>query len=387
MAGSSVHPFPVGRIGIIGGGQLARMMVPKAAQLGFETLILDPTPNSPAGQLANRQIIGDFFDPACLRELVDLADVTTFDIETIDAGVLEALVADGHAIYPHPALLATIQDKLEQKRLLDRKGIPTSPFQACDCPDLDAFEHFGFPLVQKARRGGYDGRGVAVLKDASSVDRLLPVPSLLEKFVAFEKELAVMVARDRQGNAVAYPVTEMLFDEEANILDVLLAPARIDASVHAKARELAIETVDAIEGVGVFGVELFLTRDGKLLVNEIAPRTHNSGHYTIEACATCQFEQHIRAIAGLPLGTVESLRPAAMINLLGAPGSRGPVRIEGLDEALAVDGASVHIYGKHESRPFRKMGHVTVIDTDLEAALQKAMVIRDNLTIEGEETL
>jgi 5-(carboxyamino)imidazole ribonucleotide synthase len=387
MTVSRSHNYPIARLGIIGGGQLGRMMVRKATQLGFEVIVLDPTPNSPAGQVAGHQIVGDFFDPVKLRELVELADITTFDIETINAELLGSLAAEGNQIFPNPQLLGAIQDKFEQKRLLSSKGIPTSPFGVSDRPTADELDAFGYPLVQKARRGGYDGRGVAVFADGPDHDRIMPVPSMLERWVDFDKELAVIVARGRDGQARAYPVVEMAFDEEANILDVLLAPARIDTEQAERARRIALETITAIDGVGVFGIELFLTKSSDILVNEIAPRTHNSGHYTIEACVTCQFEQHIRAISGLPLGDTSLVRPAAMINLLGASGSSGRVVIEGLSDALAVEGAAVHIYGKRESRPYRKMGHVTVVDEHLNRALDKAMYIREVLRISGEDVL
>lgn len=380
-------PFPLARIGIIGGGQLGRMMVRKATQLGFSVIVLDPTPNSPAGQVAGHQIVGDFFDPAKLRELAELSNVTTFDIETIDSQALEKLLDEGFSILPSPHLLAIIQNKLAQKQLLQDKGIATGRFIELEKPTPEALAGFGYPLVQKAQRGGYDGRGVEIFHDAGKPDRILPVPSLLEEYIDCDKELAVMVARGRDGETRVYPVVEMVFDVEANILDKLIAPARITKEQENAAQDLAVKTVEAIEGVGVFGIELFLAKDGRLLVNEIAPRTHNSGHYTIEACVTDQFEQQIRAITGLPLGSTEQLRPAVMINLLGEPGYTGRAIVEGLDAALAIDGVAVHIYGKADSRPMRKMGHVTVIDNNLDSASDKAQQVREVLKIRGERPL
>lgn len=380
-------PFPLARIGIIGGGQLGRMMVRKATQLGFSAIILDPTPNSPAGQVAGHQIVGDFFDPAKLRELAELSDVTTFDIETIDSEALEKLLDEGFRILPSPHLLAIIQNKLTQKQLLADKGIATGRFVELENPTAEALTGFGYPLVQKAQRGGYDGRGVEIFHDDGEPDRILPVPSLLEEYIDCEKELAVMVARGLDGSIQVYPVVEMVFDSKTNILDMLLAPARVSPAQAQAAQDLAVATVEAIEGVGVFGIELFLARDGRLLVNEIAPRTHNSGHYTIEACVTDQFEQHVRAITGLPLGSTEQIRPAVMINLLGEPGWTGRTVVDGLEEALAIPGVAVHIYGKAESRPMRKMGHVTVIDADIETARDKARQVREVLKIRGEQPL
>ncbi|MGD2081730.1 MAG: 5-(carboxyamino)imidazole ribonucleotide synthase [Chromatiales bacterium] len=378
-------PYPVARIGIIGGGQLGRMLVKAVKKLGCTAVVLDPTPGSPAGQVAGHQIVGDYHDPGRLRELATSCDVTTFDIEDIDTDVLMELEAEGHRIHPSPALLAEIQDKLRQKRRLVEAGIPTAEFVEADRPSAERFEEFGYPLVQKVRRGGYDGRGVAIVHTGDDADRLIPVPSLLERFVAAEKELAVIVARGRDGDTRCFPVVEMVFRTGANILDTLLAPARIDAETARRAKALGVRTVEALEGVGVFGIEMFLTGEGGLLVNEVAPRTHNSGHFTIEACVTDQFEQHLRAITGLPLGTTDLLMPAAMINLLGAEGHTGRPVIRGLAAALAVPGASVHIYGKAATRSNRKMGHVTVLDADLESAREKAEQVGRLLEITGED--
>ena len=379
------HPYPVARIGIIGGGQLGRMLVAAVNRLGCTAVVLDPTPGSPAGQVAGRQIVGDYHDAAKLRELVDASDVTTFDIEDIDADVLLALESEGHRIHPSPSLLAEIQDKVRQKHLLTGAGIPTAEFVETEQPSAAAFSDFGYPLVQKARRGGYDGRGVAILHGAEQLERLLPVPSVVERFVPAEKELAVVVARGLDGETVCYPVVEMTFRPEANILDTLLAPARIDADTARRAQDLGVRTVEALGGVGVFGIELFLKADGELLVNEVAPRTHNSGHFTIEACVTDQFEQHLRAITGLPLGRTDLLTPAAMINLLGAEGHSGRPVIRGLAQALAIPGVSVHLYGKAATRPNRKMGHVTVLDSDLESARESAVQVSRILEICGED--
>jgi 5-(carboxyamino)imidazole ribonucleotide synthase len=379
------YPYPVARIGIIGGGQLGRMMVRAAKKLGCTCCVLDPQPNSPAGQLSGHQIVGNYHDPAALRELVMASDVTTFDLEDIDAEVLAALADEGHRIFPSPALLADVQDKLRQKQVLAAAGIPGAGFEAMDEPDAEQCTRFGYPLVQKARRGGYDGRGVQVMRAPGDFDRHLPLPSLIEPFVEADKELAVMVARGQDGDWRCYPPVEMCFRGEQNILDMLLAPARIDVATAEGAQALALRAVEAMDGVGIFGIELFLTRHGELLVNEIAPRTHNSGHYTIEACLTDQFEQHLRAITGLPLGSTELLCPAAMINLLGAEGHSGRPVIRGLRAALAIPGVSVHIYGKTASRPHRKMGHVTVLDRDIATARAKAEQVRDLIEITGED--
>jgi 5-(carboxyamino)imidazole ribonucleotide synthase len=378
------YPFPVARIGVIGGGQLGRMMVKAAKRLGCTCVVLDPYPGSPAGQVAGHQIIGGYHDSAKLRELAESCDVVTYELENTDTETLKQLELEGHKISPAPGLLSILQDKLTQKQFLKDSGIPTSTFVEMPEPSLSAFEQFGFPLVQKARRGGYDGRGVAIMMEASAFSGNLPLPSLVERFVDADKELAVMVARNANGECVAYPTVEMCFRAGENVLDLLLCPAKVDGATAQQAEALAIRTIQALNGVGVFGVEMFLTRDGELLVNEIAPRTHNSGHHTIEACVTDQFEQHLRAVLDLPLGSTELLTPAAMINLLGAPDATGRPVIKGMAEALAIPGVCLHIYGKAEVKPFRKMGHVTVVDQDLDSARKKAEQVRDLIQICGE---
>lgn len=385
MTETDSYPYPVARVGIVGGGQLARMMVMAAKKIGCSCCILDPYPNAPAGQVAGHQIFGDYHDPAMLRELAESNSVTTFDIEDIHAETLVELVREGHAVYPSPSLLATIQDKLSQKQMFRDAGIPSSDFVEIAEPDAEAFREFGYPLVQKARRGGYDGRGVAVMQSEGDFPNHLPVPSLIERFVPADKELAVMVARGRDGEVAVYPVVEMDMRAGENVLDTLIVPARVDDTIQAAAQDLAKRTVEAMDGVGIFGVELFLLADGELLVNEVAPRTHNSGHYTIEACVCDQFEQHLRAIIGLPLGSTDLLRPAVMINLLGAEGHDGRPVIEGLQEALRIPGVSVHIYGKSSTRPHRKMGHVTILDEDLASACEKAEQVRRIISITGED--
>jgi 5-(carboxyamino)imidazole ribonucleotide synthase len=379
-----VFPLPIARIGIIGGGQLGRMMAKAAKRLGCTCVVLDPTPSSPAGQVAGHQIVGAYHDPAKLRDLAESCDVVTFDIEDIDAETLIQLGREGHNIQPAPAVLATVQDKLEQKRALAAAGIATAAFEAVPEPTEDRFAAFGYPLVQKACRGGYDGRGVCILTDPAEFDRHLPVPSLVERFIPAAKELAVLVARGLDGDHRCYPVVEMRFRPGENVLEMLLAPAQIPRVIAEAAERLAVRTVEALGGVGVFAVEMFLTEAGDLLVNEVAPRTHNSGHHTIEANMTDQFEQHLRAIVGLPLGSTEQLCPAVMINLLGAPGHRGRPVIKGLAEALAIPGVCLHLYGKAATMPFRKMGHVTVLDRDIEQARIKAERVRRLIEISGE---
>ena len=375
---------PIAHIGIIGGGQLGRMMAMAARRMGCAVSVIDPTPDCPAAGLADQQIVAAFDDHSAMRELVETCDVTTFEIETIDVSDLIELEGVGHAIFPSPRILAQLQDKLVQKQLLAAADLPTAEFVDASEPTEQIFSQFGYPLVQKARRGGYDGRGVAVLKDAQAFGKHLPVPSYIERFVPAQKELSVLVARGRKGEICSYPVVEMTVREAQNVLDTLYAPARISDAITVKAITIAQRAVEVLDGVGVFGVELFLTETGEILINEIAPRTHNSGHHTIEANVTDQFEQHLRAVLGLPLGSVKPLSPAVMVNLLGEPGTQGAVKVRGLREALAIEGVSVHLYGKQQVKPFRKMGHVTILDETLKKAARKAQVVRDLIQIYGE---
>lgn len=379
------YPYPVARIGLIGGGQLGRMLVKAAKRLGCTCVVLDPLQGSPAGQVAGHQIVGDYSDPALLRELAESCDVVTFDLEDIETETLITLEAEGHRILPRPQLLAMVQDKLRQKAFLRDAGIPTSEFVDMPQPDPAAFAAFGYPLVQKARRGGYDGRGVVVMAEPAAFAAHLPVPSYVERFVVAEKELAVLVARNLGGECRAYPTVEMRFHEQGNVLDFLVAPADVSADVAARAEELAVRTVEAMQGVGVFGVEMFLTPTGELLVNEVAPRTHNSGHHTIEACVTDQFEQHLRAILGLPLGDTRQMIAATMVNLLGEPGYGGRPVFAGLAAALAIPGVCLHIYGKAVTKAGRKMGHVTVVDDSAETACEKAREVKRLIRILGDK--
>ncbi len=375
---------PVMRFGIIGGGQLAKMMAMEGSKLGFSVAVLDPAPDAPASRIADRRVVGGYYDGAKLKELVDGCEVTTYDIEHIDAAELKKLERAGNVIHPSPAILEVIQDKLRQKELLAAAGLPVPAFRRMDAPDPQLMRDFGYPLVQKARRGGYDGRGVFVLRQEGDADKAFQGESMVESLVDIDKEIAVMVACGADGQVRSYPVVEMLFDAESNLLDLLIAPARISDAQAERARELAERTARAFEGLrGVLGVEMFLTRSGEILINEVAPRPHNSGHYTIEACVTSQYEQHLRGVGGLALGSTELLVPAVMINLLGAEGAFGEPCIVGLNEAMAIEGATIHIYGKEEVRPKRKMGHAVIVDHDIERALEKARRLKDVFKITG----
>src|SRR5579883_3390029 len=371
-------------VAILGGGQLARMTAEAAARLGIEVAILEREPNSPAARMAARSLVGAWDDYAQLLALAEGALAVTLENEFVDAPSLEWLAAQGVPVFPAGRTLALVQDKLEQKRFMQAAGIPMPLFaEVSERNDiLRAGEEWGWPVVLKARRNGYDGYGNATVRGpdeiAPACERLgWPERALLvEAWVPFRRELAVMVARGRGAECVVYPVVETI--QRNHICHVVRAPAAIDPALAARAAALARRAVEAVDGVGVFGVELFETaaadgdeQPGDILYNEIAPRPHNSGHYTIEGCVTSQFENHLRAVLGLPLGSAEMVAPAAvMVNLLGS--RNAPAQADGLTAALAVPGAQVHLYGKLASRIGRKMGHITALGATVAEAEQRA---------------
>lgn len=369
------------KLGIIGGGQLGKIMSQKAKKLGFHVTILDPTPNCPAAQVSDRQIVAGFYDKEKLEQLVKECDVTTFELEHVDTEVLKKLYDQDYKIFPSPYVMELIQDKYEQKKLLDEKGIAVPKYKKVE--SKDDLKSFGLPVIQKARKGGYDGKGVMLLRDENDLNNSIKADSFIEELVDIDKELAIIVARNIEGEIAVYPVVEMLFDERVNICDIVMAPARISEDLEKIAKEMAIKSIEILDGVGIFGVEMFLTKKGEILLNEIAPRPHNSGHYTFESCATSQFEQIIRAVTNLPLGSTKLISPSVMVNLLGEEGYEGEPFIEGIHEALEIPELSFHFYGKKETKPFRKMGHITVLSEDLDEALKKALKAKDILKIRG----
>jgi len=356
----------------LGGGQLARMTVEAASRLNFKVAILEAEEDSPAGRIAAFEIVGHWSDLEALEKLSRACDVITLENEFVDAEVLQRLEAAGRPVYPGGLTLALVQDKARQKQTLLAAGLPVPAFAPVASPAqvVEFGQSYGWPLVLKARRNGYDGRGNYTLRgpeDTVEGFQRLGGPErelMVEQHIPFVKELAVMVVRARDGITALYPVVETI--QKNHICHSVTAPAEIKPEVAEKAGQLARQAIETIDGVGVFGVELFLTSTDQLLINELAPRPHNSGHYTIEACPTSQFENHLRAILGLPLGATTLLAPAAMVNLLGTNNREGGP--SGLAEALAVPGANLHLYGKTLSRPSRKMGHLTALAPDRTAA-------------------
>ncbi len=379
------HRTPAATVGVVGGGQLGRMMGEAAGPLGVELVVSDPTPDCPAAPLVREQIVGEVDDYDAIRELAERADVLTFEIELADPDEMQRVGEETDTpIHPDPDTLRTIQDKLVQNRALAEGGLPVPAFRGVETEAelLEAGEELGWPLMLKAREGGYDGRGNRPVEgpgEAAEALEEIGGAALAEELVDFERELAVMGAVG-DGETRAYPVTETI--HEAEILRESVAPARIDDAVRSHAREVAFDVLDLLEGRGVYGIELFETRDGEILVNEIAPRPHNSGHWTIEGTNCSQFEQHVRAVLGWPLGDATLRSPAVAANLLGDVDGARPAELAGTEDILGTPEASLHWYGKREARPLRKMGHVTLVEegSDREALLSKARELVDSVT-------
>ena len=371
------------RIGIIGGGQLGLMIAEAAREMDYaQVTVLDPTPNCPASQVAE-QIVGSLKDPVALKQLAQQADILTYEIEHINTQALQDLQKQGAAIYPAPDSLAIIQDKYVQKEFLRQHDIPVAPFVAVS--SVNDIEHaaqvLGYPLVLKAKKDAYDGRGNARINGphdiAAAMARLGERELYVEQCLDLAKEIGLMVARNGRGEIATHPVVEML--HERDICQTVFAPAPISASLQAEARDIARQTIGYLQGAGIFGVEMFLDTAGKLWLNEIAPRPHNLGHYSIEACETSQFAQHLRAVTNLPLGPTHMLYSAAvMINILGT--RNGPAEPRWNDD-FDHKHVFIHIYGKHETRVDRKMGHITVVGEQLDEVYRQAQRVRAQLSI------
>jgi 5-(carboxyamino)imidazole ribonucleotide synthase len=376
------------KIGIIGGGQLGRMMIEESLRLNIDFNVLDAA-DCPCKDLVQHHIVGKLTDSDAIKKLAAISDVLTYEIEHVNIEALLELEEEGKEIIPSPKVLQIIQDKGLQKQFFADNHIPTSKFILVEYPDqwLAAINQFdNKKLVAKTRKDGYDGKGVTIFSvdeiknDANKIP--FSQPSVIEDFVVCEQEISVMVARDREGNISTWPVVEMEFDPIANLVTFLDCPSQIDAATEKNAQQIALKTIEALNGIGVFAVELFLDKQGNILVNEIAPRPHNSGHHTIEACYTSQFEQLVRILIGLPLGSTQLIQPAVMMNLLGAPDFSGNYKLKGLEEASAIEGVYVHLYGKRESKPMRKMGHITVLAKTLKEAKMKAKKVASIITFE-----
>lgn len=369
------------KIGVLGGGQLGRMLIQSALDYNLDISILDPDPNAPCRYLVKNFNVGKLTDFDTVMAFGEDKDLITIEIENVNTEALIALQKQGKKVFPQPEIIALIQDKRTQKQFYKDHGIPTAPFVLTESK-LDVKSHLDWlPAVHKLGKEGYDGKGVQMLRSAQDLDKAFDKPGLLEKMIDFEKELSVIVARTVSGETKTFPVVELVFHPEANLVEYLFAPAQISKEVEQKARNLAIEVMEKLELVGLLAVEMFLTKEGKVLVNEVAPRTHNSGHQTIEANITSQFEQHLRAILNLPLGETTQLIPASMVNILGADGFTGDAIYQGMEDVMSEPGTHIHLYGKKTTKPFRKMGHITITDTDIEKLRKQTLKIKNLLSV------
>lgn len=373
------------KLGIVGGGQLGKMLLSETRKFDIHTLVLDPSESAPCRIACNEFFTGDLMDFDTVYNFGKKANVVTIEIENVNVEALEALEKEGVKVYPSSKTLRTIQDKSQQKLFYVDHNIPTAPFSRFAYKDeiITAIknESLSFPFVWKSTRFGYDGYGVKIVKTYSDLDALTAGECITEQLIPFEMELAVIVARSASGKVATYPVVEMEFHPEANQVEYVICPARITDDIAKKAQLIALKTSAAFKHVGLLAVEMFLNKNGDILVNEVAPRPHNSGHFSIEASITSQYEQHLRAILDLPLGNTNSKAAAVMVNLVGDENYKGPVIYENIERILSLEGVTPHIYGKKETRPFRKMGHVTIVNKDLNEARKIAEQVKRTIKV------
>ena len=370
------------KIGIIGGGQLGRMLIQSGIDLNLNFSVLDPDPQAPCHQLAPFTC-GKLTDYQTVWNFGQGCDMLTIEIENVNTKALADLEKAGKKVFPQPSIIELIQDKRKQKQFFKDNNIPTADFLLVENKE-DILSHQSYlPAVNKLGREGYDGRGVQVLRNKEDLSKSFDAPGLLEKLIDFEKEIAVIVSRNEAGEIATFPAVEMVFHPEANLVEYLFSPAQLNEDVAQRAKEIAIQVIQSLGLVGLLAVEMIVTKDGQVLVNEVAPRPHNSGHQTIEANVTSQYEQHLRAILGLPPGDTSCTAPSAMVNILGEEGFTGLACYEGLNEVLSLSGVYVHLYGKKQTKPFRKMGHVTLVDPDLENLKKKANFVKQTLKVKA----
>lgn len=368
------------KIGILGGGQLGRMLIQSGIDFNIPFAVLDPDPAAPCSSIAEFHC-GALTDYDTVMKFGSGCDIITIEIENVNTAALRDLAGKGKKVFPQPEVIELIQDKRRQKSFYRDNGIPTAQFYLTENAEaVRRHAHF-LPFVNKLGKEGYDGRGVQIIRDEPGLANAYDAPGLIEKLIDFEKEIAVIVARNARGEVTSYPVVEMAFHPVQNLVEYLFAPADLPAETAKQADAIAREIIGLLNMTGLLAVEMFVTRAGEILVNEIAPRPHNSGHHTIEANTTSQYEQHLRSILDLPLGDTGTVLPSAMVNLLGEPGHSGPARYQGFDEVLALPGVYVHLYGKKLTKPFRKMGHVTIVEKDLASLKKKANFVKRTLKV------
>jgi 5-(carboxyamino)imidazole ribonucleotide synthase len=371
------------RLSILGGGQLGRMLIQEAINFNISCRVLDPDADAPCKHLCSEFIQGSLADFETVYQFGKNASHLTIEIEKVNVDALEKLEQEGVKVYPQSRVIRLIQDKGTQKQFFKENNIPTSPFELIGKKEDLGECTIPFPYIQKLRKDGYDGKGVYKVHRQEDIENAFEAPSLVEEWVDFKKEVAVMVARNESGEIIAFPLVEMDFNPHLNLVEFLISPSELPEIILQEAEKLAIKIAESLQIVGVLAVEMFLTKDGRLLVNELAPRPHNSGHHSIEGNYTSQFEQHIRSVFNLPLGDTALLQHAVMVNVLGEDGFEGPAVYEGLGDILKMSGVYVHLYGKKITKPFRKMGHVTILDEDREAAIAKARKIQQILKVKA----
>tara|TARA_R110001583_G_scaffold8413_1_gene40180 strand:- start:1916 stop:3061 length:1146 start_codon:yes stop_codon:yes gene_type:complete len=369
------------RLGVLGGGQLGKMLLTETQKFDIYTCILDVAEDAPCAQICNEFHQGSLMDFETVYNFGKTVDLLTIEIEHVNIDALLKLEQEGLEIYPQPNVLQIIQHKGKQKDFFVKNNIPTSPHKRFSTLDELKKEALLYPFVWKSAQFGYDGTGVKIVKNENDLNSLVNTEAIIEKLIPFKNELAVIVARNKNGEIKTYPVVEMEFHPEANQVEYVICPARITEEVAKKARTIALKVAESFKHIGLLAVELFQTEDDEILVNEVAPRTHNSGHYSIEASYTSQFEQHVRSILNLPLGNTASKVAGIMVNLVGEEGFSGDVVYENMEEILKMDGVTPHIYGKKQTRPFRKMGHVTVVNNDLDEARKIAEKVKNTIRV------
>tara|TARA_B100001094_G_scaffold10272_1_gene9233 strand:+ start:174 stop:1334 length:1161 start_codon:yes stop_codon:yes gene_type:complete len=376
------------KLGILGGGQLGKMMLYNTRKFDINTSVLDPNNEAPSRLACNHFVQGDLMDFETVFNFGKKVDTLTIEIENVNVEALKALEKEGVKVYPDSNTLATIQNKAEQKRFYIKHQLPTAAFKAYNNKstlEKAVSENVqSLPFVWKSARFGYDGNGVKIIRKHSDLDQLPNGECIAEDLIPFKNELAVIVARNPKGEIKSYPVVEMEFHPEANQVEYVLCPARIPESVAKKATDVALKTAAAFQHVGLLAVEMFLTQNDDILINEVAPRPHNSGHQTIEASQTSQFEQHLRAILNLPLGSTKNKACGVMVNLVGAEGHQGAVVYKNIEAIMALEGVTPHIYGKKMTRPFRKMGHVTIVNSSIEKARKIAQKVKESINVISE---
>lgn len=373
------------KLGILGGGQLGKMMLTETRKFDIQTYVLDPSAEAPSQFGATNFIQGSLTDYDTVINIGKQVDVLTIEIENVNIEALETLENQGKKVFPSAKTLRLIKNKGNQKDFYTQHGIPTAPYQRFSTTEAlksaIAENNVSIPFVWKATEGGYDGNGVKIVRKIDDLETLPNTECIAEEMIPFKNELAVIVARSASGQIKTYPVVEMEFHPEANQVEYVICPARIEEQIANKAREIALKVSEAYSHVGLLAVEMFQTQNDEILVNEVAPRPHNSGHYSIEASYTSQFEQHIRAILDLPLGNTESKVAGIMVNLVGEEGYSGQVVYENIEKIMGIDGVTPHIYGKKETRPFRKMGHVTIVNENMTEARKIAQKVKETIRV------